>query len=197
MAQPLQGDMTTLKRLGLNLHGKPRMIIDFPCQDNPYSITKSVDSDYAGCARTRKSTIGGLVALGKHVVKHWPYTQAILAPSSEAQCYSLFKGGPISIGVKAIPTGLGRSKTGPVLLKTDATAARRNAQLATGSGHAPGDADPQGPDWRQWADALDKHAEQLGLRVRAGHMIWPTYVGLDDILISRGVPLRTAAFFLL
>ena len=54
MAHPTHGDMTALKRLGRYLLDKPRMVTEFNYQDNPYSITAWTDSDYAGCARTRK-----------------------------------------------------------------------------------------------------------------------------------------------
>ena len=193
MAHPTQGDMTTLKRLGRYLLGKPRMVINFPYQDNPHSIVAWTDSDYAGCARTRKSTTGGLVTLGKHVVKHWSYTQAILASSSgEAECYSLVKGGSVSLGVKAILAELGMTKQGPVQLKTDATAAKGIAQR-TGLGKVRHLEVAQlwlqdrvthremqiakVPTTENWADALtkhvsrdglEKHAEQVELQVREG-----------------------------
>ena len=200
MAHPTQGDMTTLKRLGRYLLGKPRMVINFLYQDNPHSIVAWTDSDYAGCARTRKSTTGGLVTLGKHVVKHWSYTQAILASSSgEAEYYSLVKGGSVSLGVKAILAELGMTKQGPVQLKTDATAAKGIAQR-TGLGKVRHLEVAQlwlqdrvthremqivkVPTTENWADALtkhvsrdglEKHAEQVELQVREGrHELAPS-----------------------
>ena len=52
-----------------------------------------VDSDYAGCPRTRKSTSGGCVMMGSHLIKSWSSTQnnVISLSSGEAELYSIVK----------------------------------------------------------------------------------------------------------
>ncbi len=140
------------------------------------------------------------MTLGKHVVKHWSYTVAILASSSgEAEYYSLVKGGSVSLGVKPILAELGMTKQGPVQLKTDATAAKGIAQR-TGFGKVRHLEVAQlwlqdrvthrevqivkVPTTENWADALtkhvsrdglEKHAEQVELQVREGrHELAPS-----------------------
>ena len=51
------------------------------------------DTDYAGCAKTRKSTSGGVIMIGGHMIKSWSSTQNVIALSSgEAEYYGLVKG---------------------------------------------------------------------------------------------------------
>jgi hypothetical protein len=51
------------------------------------------DSDSAGCQKTRKSSSGGVVMLGKHCIKSWCSTQGAVALSSaEAEHYSVVEG---------------------------------------------------------------------------------------------------------
>ena len=40
------------------------------------------DADFAGCIKTRRSTSGGLVMRGSHVIKSWSTNQSVVAPSS-------------------------------------------------------------------------------------------------------------------
>ena len=67
-----------------------------------------VDSDYAGCRRTRKSTSGGMVLLGSHVVKQWSNAQNVIAlPSGEAEYCSMVKGGSVGIGARSVLSDMG------------------------------------------------------------------------------------------
>ena len=58
MSDPSEGDWTALNRLGRYLCGKERVVIKYPYQDNSRKLEVWVDTDYAGCRRTRKSTSG-------------------------------------------------------------------------------------------------------------------------------------------
>jgi len=128
MSTPTESDMRSLKRLGRYLLGRPRMVLKYNYQQLYNTITVWTDSDYAGCAKTRRSTTGGLLTLGEHSIKHWSYTQAVLATSSgEAEYYSLVKGGSVSPGVKALLTELGIGNIA-LQLKTDASVAKGIAQ---------------------------------------------------------------------
>ena len=80
------------------------------------------DTDYAGCLRTRKSTNGGLLCVGSHVVKGWSTTQSVVALSSgEAEYYGMVRGAATGLGMKAVMKDLGLEAR--VRVKTDASAA--------------------------------------------------------------------------
>ena len=82
-----------------------------------------VDSDFAGCKRTRKSTSGGVLCIGPNPIKHWSRTQGILALSTaEAEYYAMVKGASQALGVQAMLTDLGIDS--PITECVDATAAK-------------------------------------------------------------------------
>ena len=108
MSSPRQGDWKALKRLGRYLVGKPRIVTKFNYQDKLSRINVWVDSDHAGCKRTRKSTSGGIVMLGNHPVKGWSITQGVIALSSgESEFYGIVKGSSVGLGIKSILGDLG------------------------------------------------------------------------------------------
>ena len=101
MSSPTQSDMVALKRLANYLIGEPRVVNLFPYQGDLTSITCYVDSDWAGCVRSRRSTHGGGIKLGEHTVKTWTGTQIPFALSSgEAEYYALVKGASQCIGLR-------------------------------------------------------------------------------------------------
>ena len=51
-------------------------------QGSADKVIAAVDSDWAGCVGTRRSTSGGVMKLGMHTVKTWASTQASVALSS-------------------------------------------------------------------------------------------------------------------
>ena len=82
-----------------------------------------VDTDYAGCMRTRRSTNGGMVIWGNHLIRSCSTTQTVIALSSgEAEYYGITKGACESIGVKGIASDLGVQLK--IRLHTDTSAAK-------------------------------------------------------------------------
>ena len=72
---------------------------------------------------SRRSTSGGLVQLGSHVIKHWSTTQATVALSSaEAEYAALVKAASNLLGVQALMEDLG-VKDVPLKVHTDSSAA--------------------------------------------------------------------------
>ena len=69
MAKPIVYAFKALKRLCRYLVGALRLVYVFPKQ-KVECVDIYVDADWAGCPRTRKSTSGGAVMLGKHSLKH-------------------------------------------------------------------------------------------------------------------------------
>ena len=66
---------------------------------SPIVIKAYVDSDWAGCRKTHKSTSGGVLMLGATAVRGWSTNQAVIALSSgEAEYYVAFKGASNALG---------------------------------------------------------------------------------------------------
>jgi len=123
MSQPTVKDWKALVRLGRYLIGKPRIVLQFDYQSTVDKISIWGDTDFAGCRRTRKSTTGGVAQLGKHTVKSWSVTQAVIAQSSgEAEYYGLVKDSSTGIGLRNMMTDLGVDLG--LTVKTDASAAK-------------------------------------------------------------------------
>ena len=61
------------------------------------------DTDFAGCAATRRSTSGGVIRLGQHTIKTWSTTQTTVSLSSgEAELHGLSKAGSVALGVRSV-----------------------------------------------------------------------------------------------
>ena len=125
MSSPRQGDWKALKRLGRYLVGKPRIVTKYNYQDKLSRINVWVDSDHAGCKRTRKSTSGGIVMLGNHPVKGWSITQGVIALSSgEAEYCGMVKGAGNALGLAGVFQDMGIKHE--ITLYTDPSAAKGN-----------------------------------------------------------------------
>ena len=68
MATPRVSDWAPLKRIARYLVGYPRLVQTFRWQVAASMVTSFTDSDWAG-DRSRKSTSGGVVCLGHHMIK--------------------------------------------------------------------------------------------------------------------------------
>ena len=100
-----------------------RVTVVMDYQDNVNELTVWTDTDFAGCVRTRKSTSGGVAMLGKHLMKSWCSTQAIVAlSSSEAEYYGIVKGASIGLGLKSMLGDFGIAAS--IKVNTDASAAK-------------------------------------------------------------------------
>ena len=69
------------------------------------------DADWAGCKQSRKSTTGGCIAIGTHIIKGWSKTQSLIALSSaESELYAILKASAETLGVMAMMKDLGYSE---------------------------------------------------------------------------------------
>ena len=113
-----------LKRMARYLAGHPRLIHKFPWQNPEEALTLNVyvDTDFAGCRESRRSTSGGVALLGSHTIKHWSKTQTTLALSSgEAELHGIAAGMAQAIGIQTILRDLGFNVK--IMIHSDATAA--------------------------------------------------------------------------
>ena len=98
---PSEKSWQQLKRVGRYLAGAKRCVIDFEWQEPTAMVTIYVDSDWAGDTKERRSTSGGVLMLGKHLIKHWTSTQATISLSSaEAESKAVTKGCIEGLGFK-------------------------------------------------------------------------------------------------
>jgi hypothetical protein len=103
MSDPREEDWEKLKRLGRYLVDKLRVRNLFKYQGPVNSIEIYTDTDYAGCNKTRKSTSGGVVMFGKHMLKTWCLAQGVVSLSSgEEEYYGLVKGASQGMGFKSM-----------------------------------------------------------------------------------------------
>ena len=61
--------MRRLRKIRKYLIGSPRLVSKFVWQDMPTKVTSFTDSDWAGCVKTARSTSGGAICMGEHVLK--------------------------------------------------------------------------------------------------------------------------------
>ncbi len=121
MAKPSVQAWKALKRICRYLNGLPRLTYTYR-QQVVSCIDVYTDTDWAGCPRTRKSTSGGCVVLGRHTVKHWSSTQTSVALSSgEAEFAGVIRGSGQGLGYQALLKDLGVEV--PVRVWTDSSAA--------------------------------------------------------------------------
>ena len=67
------------KRFGRYPVGRERMVTGDMCRGNVDEVVVWANSAHAGCGGTRKSTSGGVVMLGEHLVTAWAKQQAMVA----------------------------------------------------------------------------------------------------------------------
>ena len=121
MSKPTAQAWKALKRLCRFFNGAPRMVYSFQKQ-SVSSTDVYVDTDWAGCPKTRKSTSGGCVMFGSHCVKHWSSTQTSIALSSgEAEFAGVLRGAGQGLGYQALLKDLG--VVVPLRVWTDSAAA--------------------------------------------------------------------------
>ena len=123
MSKPTEDSFLQLKHFARYLVQVPEAELFYENQGSQSSMGVYVDSDWAGCPSTRRSTSGGFLVLGKHLVKSWSSTQATRALSSgEAEFYAIIEGAPRALGVQALMEDMGI--TCKVVIKSDSSAGR-------------------------------------------------------------------------
>ena len=76
---------------------------------------------WAGCAKTAKSTSGGIVCIGEHVIKTYSRQQRVIALSSaEAELYAMVAASAESLAIIAYAKDLGNKMTGEVYVDSSA-----------------------------------------------------------------------------
>ena len=123
MATPTQRTIRSVKRLARYLKDHPKCVMQYPWQKEPQGFSAYSDADWAGCVRTRRSTSGGVILRGKHIIKHWSRTQATIAVSSgESELYALVRVCTEGLGLRSLALEMGMKQD--IHIFTDSTAAK-------------------------------------------------------------------------
>ena len=132
MSCPQPCHVVALKRVLRFLRAHPRGHQVYRWQAPQTELVAYVDSDWAGCLRTRRSTSGGLLMHGAHCLAHWSRTQSNVALSSgEAELNGALKGGVELLGGRSLLADMSRSVS--LRLKGD-SAACKGTLLREGAG---------------------------------------------------------------
>ena len=126
MSKPRLSDFQRLKKLARFLMGMREVRWKYPWQSEAEgrNIEIYVDSDWAGCAETRRSTSGGAILVGRRALKTWSTTQPVVALSSgETEYYAMVDGATRGMGFKHTVDELGMETMVP-RLATDSSAAK-------------------------------------------------------------------------
>ena len=102
MSAPTTASLEKIKRVVRYIRGEPRVVYDYRWQGQE-DLTVYVDTDWAGCFKSRKSTSGGAIVRGTHLLKHWSTTQQTTALSSgEAELKGIAKGAAEGLGLQNV-----------------------------------------------------------------------------------------------
>ena len=97
------------------------MIQDYEWQGEVKYIDGYGDSDWAGCKQSGKSTSGGIIMIGTHVIKSWSRSQKTVALSSgEAELTAMVKVTCESLGIAALLGDWGDPKSITVFADSNA-----------------------------------------------------------------------------
>ena len=125
MAKPVEGDWHKLIRLGRYLKPALRCVLTYLWQEVAVVPHGFSDSEWACCRKTGKSTSGGLVMVGRHLVKSWSRTQdSVTLSSAGAELIALGKLAAETLGVRSMMADYSMvDSPGPSTLFADASAA--------------------------------------------------------------------------
>ena len=82
MARPHEGDEAGVKRLARYFRQYPVAVLKYEWQTDPGVVNGFSDSDWGGCEKTRRSTTGGILLHGRHLLGIWSRTQQTVSLSS-------------------------------------------------------------------------------------------------------------------
>eukprot|EP00974_Lingulodinium_polyedra_P111315 10767400-Lingulodinium_polyedra.AAC.1 len=109
MAAPVREDVQLLRKVAQYLVDSPRVQYRYDWEPEAEgNLAIFVDTDFAGCAASRRSTSGGCAMRGGHLLKHWSCTQKTVTLSSgEAELGGVVKGVGEGFGLQALALDLG------------------------------------------------------------------------------------------
>ena len=121
MAAPRATHLEALRKLGKYIAGRPRLVSHFKWQATMSMVTGFTDSDWAGCMATGRSTSGGIITIGAHVIKTYSRQQKTVALSSaEAELHAMVAASAEVLGIIGLAQDLGMQLKGEILADSSA-----------------------------------------------------------------------------
>ncbi len=121
MSSPRASHWPALRRIGMYLKGRPRLVLKYLWQKAVGTAVAYTDSDWAGCPKTAKSTSGGIVTLGGHLVKSYSRQQKTVALSSaEAELHAMVAASAETLGIIGLCRDMGMEIAGEVYADSSA-----------------------------------------------------------------------------
>ena len=100
MSRPTARSWELLKRVGRYLKGRPRLVWKYNWQSPVDVVDVHSDANWAGCRESRKSSSGGTIAIGGHLIRAYSKTQAVIAKSSgESELYAVVRASSEALGI--------------------------------------------------------------------------------------------------
>jgi hypothetical protein len=100
LSKPTRKALQMLRIIGRYFKGRPRLVWRYDWQAEQDIIDVHPDANWAGCKRSRKSSSGGTIAIGAHLIKSYAKTQALIAKSSgESELYGVIRASTEALGV--------------------------------------------------------------------------------------------------
>ena len=129
MSNPQEREVQLFKRIVRYLKRATRMAQRFDWQPRPSCLDVNSDSDFAGCRRTRKSTSGVAIMMGKHCIITRCKSQSVFALSSgEAELYAAVLACSMGLGAQQLYQDLGVDLKIQVLMNATAGVAMMRRQ---------------------------------------------------------------------
>ena len=124
MTNATEDDFVALKRVVRYLLTVPRLVSEYRWDALGRDVVVYADANWAGCLRTRKSTLGGSVTWSNSTMKTWSKTMLVLALSSgESELAAVVKAAGEGLGFVSSLADFGFEAK--LVLRSDATAAIR------------------------------------------------------------------------
>ena len=91
------------------------MVLKFEWQAMPSTLTAYSDSDWAGCPKSARSTSGGVICFGAHVLKSWSRQQKTISLSSaEAELHAVVAASSGTLGMISLLSDMGIQAQGEI-----------------------------------------------------------------------------------
>ena len=111
MSRPTTRAWEMLKRIGRYLKGRPRLIWKFGWQSPMEVVEVHSDANWAGCRLSRKSSSGGTIAIGAHLIRAYAKTQSVIAKSSgESELYAAVRAATEGLGILTLLSDFGQKE---------------------------------------------------------------------------------------